>query len=347
MQPKVSVIVPVYQVKDYISNCIESICRQTIQDIEIILIDDGSTDGSGDICELYMQKDKRISVIHSDNMGVSMARNIGIDLAKGYWICFVDGDDFVTESMLEELLDGVDEERDKLGITPDIIIGDYFIINRKRVKSEYFYNNDFVLNIDDREMLLKDAMLGKGRLHTNVGVPWGKLYKRDFLTDRELTFPVGLKRMQDTVFNLYAFNFAKNIRYIHAPVYYYNIRRDSAIHKYSPDFGYTLDQLVIEFDKFACDCNSAQFKYVIWAKRILLFMEYCKLKPCHRDNKNSVQERLSDIKFGGEKLNGIKIFNVWRYLTWKQRMIIIFVKLHAYKLLFILFRLNTEIEFPK
>ena len=100
MNPKISVIVPVYNVEKYLCRCIDSILAQTFTDFELLLIDDGSKDSSGEICEEYAGKDARIRVFHRQNGGVSTARNLGIDKAKGEWIYFVDSDDVVLPSAL-------------------------------------------------------------------------------------------------------------------------------------------------------------------------------------------------------------------------------------------------------
>lgn len=98
----VSIIVPIYNAEQYISKCIESILAQTYRDFELILVDDGSTDMCGKICDEYAKQDSRVHVIHQENKGVSAARNAGISLAKGEYIMFVDSDDFITENMLEK-----------------------------------------------------------------------------------------------------------------------------------------------------------------------------------------------------------------------------------------------------
>jgi glycosyltransferase involved in cell wall biosynthesis len=102
--PSISVIVPVYNTEIYLKRCIDSIINQTFKDIEIILIDDGSTDSSADICDQYAQLDSRIRVVHQMNKGVSTARNVGLDLARGDYIGFVDSDDFIAPTMFETLL---------------------------------------------------------------------------------------------------------------------------------------------------------------------------------------------------------------------------------------------------
>ena len=101
----ISIIVPVYQVEEYLSQCIESIIRQTYKDIEIILVDDGSLDSSGDICDKFARTDNRIKVIHTKNGGVSKARNIGLKNACGKYICFIDSDDYVKEDYIERLFE--------------------------------------------------------------------------------------------------------------------------------------------------------------------------------------------------------------------------------------------------
>lgn len=101
--PLISIIVPVYQVKEYIGECVESLLAQTYEDLEIILVDDGSTDGSGEICDRYAAGDDRIRVVHQENQGPSAARNAGLDCAGGEYIAFVDSDDVVTPDFIEIL----------------------------------------------------------------------------------------------------------------------------------------------------------------------------------------------------------------------------------------------------
>ena len=101
---KVTVIVPVYNVSSFLSKCIESICEQEYPFLEIVLVDDGSTDESGKICDSYAERDARIKVIHKQNQGVSSARNTGLDVATGRWICFVDGDDYIMPEYVSYML---------------------------------------------------------------------------------------------------------------------------------------------------------------------------------------------------------------------------------------------------
>ena len=106
---QVSIIVPVYEVEKYIRKCIESIQAQTFSDFELILVDDGSKDASGRICDEYAKKDKRIRVIHKENKGVSAARNDGIKDSMGEYICFIDADDWIEKTMLESCINNIIE----------------------------------------------------------------------------------------------------------------------------------------------------------------------------------------------------------------------------------------------
>lgn len=104
MDDLLSIIIPIYNTEVFLERCIQSVCRQTYKNLEIILIDDGSTDNSGKLCDLYAMKDYRIRVIHQENLGVSAARNIGLEIARGEYITFVDSDDYVEADMFQKLL---------------------------------------------------------------------------------------------------------------------------------------------------------------------------------------------------------------------------------------------------
>ena len=130
----VSVIVPVYNVRRYLNTCIKSLIGQTFRDIEIILVDDGSTDGSSEICDEWAIKDVRIKVIHQKNQGVSVARNNGLAKAVGDWVSFVDGDDYVVENMIAELLEETNKSE-----RIDLVIGSYYTVKNEKIREEHFF----------------------------------------------------------------------------------------------------------------------------------------------------------------------------------------------------------------
>lgn len=135
--PIISIIVPVYNVENYLEKCVTSILRQTFSDFELILVDDGSTDSSGGLCERLKERDSRIIVIHKENGGLSSARNAGIDIAKGSYLGFVDSDDFISTDMYEELLQAIEEYDADLAIC-DLVncYGKIPDIQRIRTKTE-------------------------------------------------------------------------------------------------------------------------------------------------------------------------------------------------------------------
>ena len=118
----VSVIIPVYNVRDYLERCLKSVLSQTYENLEVIVVDNGSTDGSGEICDAFASEDSRVKVIHLENPDVSWARNAGLDSASGDWIMFVDSDDFIHRQAVELLLSAVGGEN-------DIVMGDFRRVN--------------------------------------------------------------------------------------------------------------------------------------------------------------------------------------------------------------------------
>ena len=114
--PKISIIIPIYNLEKYLDKCIKSILNQTFKDFELILVNDGSTDKSGVICDNYKKVDDRIVVIHKENGGTSSARNIGIDIARGKYIGFVDGDDYIHENMYYELYENLIKNNSDISI---------------------------------------------------------------------------------------------------------------------------------------------------------------------------------------------------------------------------------------
>lgn len=289
----VSVIVPVYNVKEYLDICIESLIRQTFSDIEILLIDDGSTDGSSEICNRWLSRDNRIRVIHQKNQGVSVARNIGLNNAVGEWISFVDGDDYVSEKMIEVLFEET-KQTDRI----DLVIGSYYSDEDNKIIEEHFFKENRVINSDDKEILIKLAvgidvfgLAGK----TNIGVPWSKLYRRK--TIDEIRFQTGLKRMQDMIFNLSFFYLANEIRYIDIPIYYYRINKKSAVRQYSKDFECIAKEIIIILEKqLSMYSNIEKKEAIIQYKKLSLLVETIKLGYIDKNCDLALKQKLKNIK---------------------------------------------------
>lgn len=196
--PLVSVIVPVFNAECYLDACIKSITNQTYDNIEIILIDDGSTDKSSELCELWKCRDSRIHVEHVQNQGVSVARNIGINVSKGEYITFVDSDDELITTGLETLIKGLYNSQ-------DFVVGLYNTID---TTNETCTSPDLNLissqgNIKNDYYTLYMALGALGLI-----APWGILFRRDVIINNNLHFPKGVSFGEDLVFNC---NYISNV----------------------------------------------------------------------------------------------------------------------------------------
>lgn len=213
MSKLISIIVPVYNVESYLAQCIESLINQTYKNLEIILIDDGSTDKSGEICDLYKDKDNRIKVIHKQNGGLSSARNTGLDIARGDYIGFVDSDDFIDITMYEKLylqIENNDADMIKCNLiefknnqVPKNIVSTGKITTYTREEAIYnFINKEYSYN-----------------KHFKV-VVWDALYKKDLLED--IRFPEGLL-YEDGYVSPKLFFKSKKLLHLDDFLYYYRI----------------------------------------------------------------------------------------------------------------------------
>lgn len=204
---------PCYNIREYLPRCIESILAQTYKNLEIILISDGSTDGTDEVIREYAKKDSRIIPIFKQNSGVSDTRNRGLDIATGDYIGFVDGDDYIEPEMYETLLKNAIENN------ADISHCGYQMVFPSRV--DYYYNTGKKV-IQNNKKGIRDIIVGD---YVEPGV-WNKLYRADIL--KGLRMPSDIKINEDVIFNFYAFVNSKKSVYEDIPYYYYLVRKGSA-----------------------------------------------------------------------------------------------------------------------
>lgn len=229
---KVSVIVPVYNVADYLRKCINSIIGQTYAYLEIILVDDGSTDGSEDICDEYAAKDSRVKVIHKANGGLSDARNVGIDAATGKYIAFVDSDDFISVFFIELMLEALLENG-----------ADLSMVRREVAFWDGEQSDDEVPILKSKEESVKISILNardalERMLYQDIktGAPF-KFLKRDILGN--IRFPVGWL-YEDLATTYKMIQDSERIAVVDAPIYAYRKRNSSIIRK-----PFDVDKLII------------------------------------------------------------------------------------------------------
>lgn len=210
----ISIIVPVYNVETYLRKCIDSLINQTLTNIEIILVNDGSTDKSGEICDEYKIKDDRIKVIHKENGGLSDARNKGLEIAKGEYLVFIDSDDWIDRCMIEKLYNL------SIKYNADIVQGDYVKV----------YSDDYIIISDINEIEINSynseqaLELLYSEKYVKTVVTWNKLYKRTLFNG--IRFPKG--KLHEDEFTTYKLLHKANIVVdTNIPIYYYRQRAGS------------------------------------------------------------------------------------------------------------------------
>lgn len=310
---KISVIVPIYNVEKYVEECVYSICNQTYENLEIILIDDGSTDSSGILCERLEKKDARVKLIHSTNKGVSAARNIGIRKASGDFILFVDSDDYLLKNSIEILLD--------FSINVDLVVGAIKCRNDYKLfkKNIYFLNNklkDETKNV----LLIKKYLYCLSRNMTDpyFGAPYNKLFKTSIIKNNGIYFEEGVAFAEDFCFNLKYLYYVEKIGKVDLPVYVYRKLLRGSLSRIQYDSIYMINRWKIlchEYEKLYMeksidDCyenvikrayiyvlNSiAGRKGIVRQEKILRDFASSNLCLCCKDNNKILCEEFSLLK---------------------------------------------------
>lgn len=217
-----SVIIPVYNVENYLDKCLESVVNQTYKNLEIILVDDGSTDGSSKICDQWSHKDRRIHVYHISNHGVSHARNEGLKHIKGSFVSFIDSDDWIDNDMFENLLEHMIKYHSEIGVcgykleygTHSKIklkkMKECTLTREKAVKIIFSYKNDKVQKAFSWEL-------------------WDKIF--DYRIIQNLKFDESIYIGEDMLFCWQAFKHARQLSFVPIYAYHYTIRQQSAMHQ--------------------------------------------------------------------------------------------------------------------
>lgn len=223
---KVSIIVPVYNCERYLKRCVDSILAQTFPDIEVILVDDGSPDGSGAICDEYAKRDERVVVIHKENGGVSSARNMGLDRASGEYIMFCDSDDCVSPEWVEKL---------------------YHLVSRAEV--DWAFCGYQMVSSEDGSLIsehpikeLTETVPGRAfwelKKRYFFNMPWNKVFKKEMLDRFAIRFDGNVSYNEDLIFNLrYLKVCKKRIGMCEEPLYYYTLgKNDSLTHRFHANY---------------------------------------------------------------------------------------------------------------
>lgn len=219
----VSVIVPVYNTEQYLAKCIESILHQTYTDLEVILVNDGSTDHSGELCDAFSKKDSRVKVVHKKNGGVSSARNAGIEAATGEYIIFIDGDDWFSLDAVSSMVAMREETQ------ADLVVGNHTCVTRFGEVPSNVQNA--VYETEEIGNHLLQLCVSNGRSS------WNKLFRTDLIQKHKLRFPVGIPVGEDAMFSASYIGICEKILISSKITYYYNkLVENNAMSKIRPEF---------------------------------------------------------------------------------------------------------------
>lgn len=257
--PVVSIIVPIYNAEKYLEKCLNSLVKQTLSDIEIIALNDGSTDKSAEIlAELQKKYADKLCVYHQENVGISETRNRGIHYAKGTYISFVDSDDSVDLTFCEKMVDKMESS------SLDMVVCEYYEVSgEKRIRKA-------VPACDENTVIEKPEILFE--INTS---PWNKLYRREFLLEHDILFPVGLK-YEDAVFMQKILAKRAKVGSVHEPLVYYVIHSGSestVVKKNVFDIFEILDEVAAAYSEFADAeyCRVKQYLEYFTINRITVY----------------------------------------------------------------------------
>jgi glycosyltransferase involved in cell wall biosynthesis len=327
--PKVSIIVPVYNGEQKLDRCIQSLIKQTLEDIEIILINDGSTDNSGEICDRYSAIDNRIVVYHIANSGVSNARNMGLDKARGKYIGFVDSDDYIDSNMYKLMYGAV--------VNNDIdmcIVSHYVVTSSGIYAKELFCGNKTCSSVEIKRNIIP-YYFGRGEknLLKFGGFVWRNLYKKEIV--KNIRFDESIKLMEDTIFNIEVLSNINTLITLNIPMYYYCIDDASATNKYRNDYleqVYLISQRLydisssgkININYIQDNLNNTIFDLVVYG------LKYVKNDKCALSHK----ERIAYIRRLVGVLKDKKDLKKYRIRNIKEYIFINMCRFHLYKIIY-------------
>lgn len=274
-----SIIIPVYNVEPYIRECFNSIIKQNFSsDVEIVVIDDGSTDNSGIICDEYAKKYKNIIVIHQENQGLSVVRNIGLSIAKGIYIAWIDPDDYIDENWYKVILSSLDDNN-------DIILFDYMTDNNGVLK-KYKYK-DKSQNIG-REQVLYDLSCDQ-KLKSYL---WQKVIKRELYEN--INFSREIKCMEDYAELHKIILKAENIYYISEYLYFYRVRENSLVNLVDFEKSYKCFLIAKDRYNYLNHLNIRHSPIAIFIHALGVYDVYQKIKDI--DISNQYQSKFNECK---------------------------------------------------
>jgi len=239
MEPLVSIIVPVYNAQEYLRRCIDSVLAQEYTNFELILVDDGSDDGSAHICDEYAERDGRIRVIHKENTGVSDSRNRALDLAEGEYLQFVDSDDWLTADATRQFVCSAQRSG------CDMVIADFYRVVGDAISRKGDIEEEGLLGREDFAGLMME-----NPADFYYGVLWNKLYRRELIEKHHLRMDEDISWCEDFIFNLEYLRHCRAIYALQAPVYYYVKTKGSLVNSQGTGINNTIRMKLNVFEYY-------------------------------------------------------------------------------------------------
>jgi len=311
MKDLISVIVPIYNVEAYLDECIESICNQTYDKLEIIMIDDGSTDKSGVIADKWELADKRCKVFHKNNEGLSAARNEGIKKAKGNYLVFIDSDDLIEKNMIERLYEeAVQEQVDMVCCGIKRRCDDMDYVKEYQVPSKIYTLSDYLY-----EMYSEENGSGDIDMFLPLVVAWNKIYKASLFEN--IKYPEG-KICEDNAIIHRIVHTAGKVKWLNEPLYIYRQRQGSIMKnsfsaKRMDDFYAQLDRLHFMEDKV----ENQKLMDMMTVRCLSSAREYwCKIKMLKLWTQQQSKKVFFDIKIAYKKFVNESTFSFGKKISW-------------------------------
>ena len=280
MQDLISIIIPVYNCEKYLEACVASVLRQSYQNFELILIDGGGTDSSGAMCDVLAQTDRRIRVLHKSNEGVSIARNKGIAMANGKWLCFIDSDDIIADDYLEKLYSlSVSSPTAELLICNIIDVYDNKPSSKRQIATPLTGN------------FRKDYE----SLHSLLIGPVVKLYHKDIIVENNIGFPSGISCGEDELFNFQYYSYVEHYAFLDEGLYlYYHRANESLSQTLSLKIYQGMVHKLIQEQKFYNTKAITQADEILTNSALNVALHFAKMHPA--DTYAAFCARLEELK---------------------------------------------------
>ena len=350
-QPKISIIVPVYNVEKYLERCVDSLRRQTIQDIEIILVDDSSTDSSLELCNRMAAEDSRIKVIHKVNEGAGMARNAAFAVASGKYVGFVDSDDYVEPDMFETLYNKAEEHGSDLVMSGVLFVdGNTFSEKGERVLKTYF-DRDTHFETKDELKILRMGIVGAAPDDpddSKYGMSiWKNLFRRDVITQNGITFKSEREMLsEDALFMIDFISCISKATGIADAFYNYCRNGESISKSYKKDKFEKSLVFVSEVEKrFKTDISPEDYQIYIYRFWQAMCRVICSQEIMHATDTGisytDLRKRLKDVCTHDLTVKVLKAYPIGK-LPVKQRVFAYGMKYRLYFLLKVLVELRSN-----